>query len=563
VILLVGEVGAPNTYDAALAQGQPAAAAQQAVSSLVAEWLGYLSNESASGLTGLYASQATLVWGGTVGLFGGGVFSGQSNIRLLYSALFENTTLLTAIATPVNTTLVSASAVNATFGLQLSAQRGSGGTYRFDISVAQEWENQSGAWRIENEAWINDDYDFNAVTSTSTTTLALGPQWVVTPYPQPPGPPSSSSGESCVTDSGFLYCVGGSFVGAGVYYAQLGLDGGAGAWKSTTAYRVSIEDESCVSYTVSASQDDMVLCVGGTDPNGSTPTNQTYAASLSPDGGIVGAWNPQVDYPVPISGASCVVDSGVDGFTGVQVVCIGGDTQGGPTGAVYYAPVLPSGGVGDWSSTVSYPSPVDSHSCVSSQVYVYCIAGLVDHNFTDSVHYAQFSSSGGIAGAWSQTASYPIKVTNTDCVTTEGYKDYVFCVGGLVQSGGGTGDVFYARLSHTGGGIEGSWMPATSYVGGFDYNSCVEAISTIWCDWGGAIAYDEVLGPDALTVTRTVTVGAATATITSTTIAAPVTTASSSSPHASLLPDVYGLFAIVLVFAVSTVFFATRRRSKE
>ena len=70
--------------------------------------------------------------------------------------------------------------------------------------------------------------------------------------------------------------------------------------------------------------------------------------------------------------------------------------------------------------------------------------------------------------------------------------------------GGGTGDVFYARLSHTGAGITGSWMRATSYSGGFDYNSCVEAISTIWCDWAGGIAYDEILGPDAPTVTQTV-----------------------------------------------------------
>jgi hypothetical protein len=562
VILLIGEVGAVNKNSGARAQQQPTVNPQQAVATLVAEWLGYLSNESVSGLASLYATQATLTWGGTVGIFGGGVFSGQSNVRLLYSALFENTTLLTAIATPVNTTAVGTSSVNATFGLELSAQRGSGGTFRFDINVEQEWVNQDGTWRIQEETWINNGYAFNAVTSTSTQTLALGPAWVVTPYPLPPGPPSGADYESCVTYSDFLYCIGGGFVGAGSYYAQLGLDGGAGPWKNTTAYPVPIENEACVSYTISAMGDATILCVGGDDPAGSGPTNQTYAAQLSPDGGIVGPWEPQLNYPIPISDASCVVDSGIDGFTAVQVICIGGDTGGTSTNAVYYAPVWQDGS-GDWSPATSFPVAIDSHSCVISQLYIYCVGGLVGHSFTDDVYYAQVSSSGGITGGWTEAAPYPIEVTNTDCVTSGGYNDYAFCVGGLVPGGGGTGDVFYARLSHTGGGITGSWMRATSYNGGFDYNSCVEAISTIWCDWAGSITYDEILGPDAPTVTQTVTIESATATVTTTTTEVPTsaTSVSGQVTQATLLPEVYGLFGIAVIFAVFTVFFATRRRS--
>lgn len=556
-VVLVGVVGSFDGVNPV--QAQQLAQSQQNVESLVAEWLGYLTNESVSGMTGLYSSNATLVWGGTVGIFGGGVFSGQANIRLLYSALIENTTLLTAIATPINTTLISSALVNATFGLELSAQRGSGGTYSFDIIVEQEWVSQGGTWRIANETWINNKYAFNAVTSTSTVTMALGPQWVVTPYPQPPGPPSSSSGESCVTDSDFLYCIGGEFVGSGVYYAQLGLDGGVGVWKNTTAYPMPIEDASCVAYTFSSSPDATVLCVGGSYNNPSGATNSTYAARLSPDGGIVGPWVAQPDYPVPISGASCVVDSGVDGFNAVQVVCVGGDAQGGsPTDAVYYASVF-NGGTLAWNSTTSYPAPVDSHSCVDSQLYLYCVAGLVNHSFADTVYFAEFSSSGGVNGSWYKTASYPINVTNTQCVTTEGYKDYVFCVGGLVGGGGATGDVFYARLSHTGAGIEGSWMRATSYSGGFDYNSCVETLSTIWCDWAGSVAYDEILSPGASMETSTVAV-AVTSTITVTSVST-AGAASGETATPSLLPEVFGLFAIAVVFAVSTVFFAMRRRT--
>ena len=557
MILLLGEVGATNTDIAAQAQQPSGASPQEAVASLVSEWLGYLSNESVSGLTSLYAGQANLTWGGTVGIFGGGDFSGQSNVRLLYSALFENTTLFTVASTPVNTTLVAASTVNATFGLVLGAQRGSGGTYQFEINVSQQWVDQSGAWRIQDETWTNNAYDFNAVTSTETTTLALGSQWVET-SPPPFGPPNGVSGESCVTYSDFLYCVGG---GSGVYYAQLGLDGGVGSWKNTTSYPLPIEYESCVSYTVNQVGDATILCVGGDNSTDGNSTDETYAAQLSPDGGIVGSWQPQVSYPTPITGTSCVVDSGVDGYIAVQLICVGGDTElGDPTSAVYYAPVWQDGS-GDWVSTTSFPVPLDSHSCVESQVYIYCVGGLVDHSSTDSVYYAEVTSSGGLAGGWNETAPYPIDVTNTDCVTSGGYDDYAFCIGGLVGQAG-TGDVFYARLSHTGAGIEGSWMRATSSAAGFDYDSCVEAIGTIWCDWGGSVVYDEILGPDAPTVTQTVTVSTGTATLTETaTSAASSSTTVSQATRASLLPEVYGLFAISVAFAASTVYFATKRRS--
>jgi hypothetical protein len=558
VILLVQVVAAGK--DNAVQAQQPAPDPQQTVANLVTDWLGYLSNESVSGLTSLYATQAVLVWAGTVGIFGGGEFTGQGNVRLLYSALFENTTLLTAIASPVNTTLVTASTVNATFGLTLNTQRGSEGTYSFDINVEQRWADENGTWKIQDETWINNGYDFNAVTSTATETLALGPQWAVT-SPPPFGPPNGVSGESCVTYDDFLYCVGGAFAGASVYYAQLGLDGGVGPWKNTTAYPAPVEGESCVAYTISAMANATILCVGGSNPDGSGPTRHTYIAQLSPEGGVVGPWQPQFDYPVPISGADCVVDSGIDGYTAVQMICVGGDTgEGNPTSAVYYARVWQDGS-GDWNSTTPYAAAIDSHSCVISQVYVYCIGGLVNHSFTDNVYYAQVSSGGGLAGGWNETEPYPMKVTNADCVTSGGYDDYAFCIGGLVPGGGGTGDVFYARLSHTGGGIQGSWMRATSFDGGFDYNSCVEAISTIWCDAGGSLVYDEILGPDAPTVTQTVTVASATATVTITSPATSQTAASGQVTRGSNLPEVYGLFGIALIFAISTVFFATRRRS--
>jgi len=96
----------------------------------------------------------------------------------------------------------------------------------------------------------------------------------------------------CVVLSGYMYCVGGtpftlsSYTNA-VYYAQLG--SGVGAWTSTTPYPTDISVESCVSYS------GYIYCVGGLTSN--APTSETdavysitvtqpFAYSLSNSGGI-------------------------------------------------------------------------------------------------------------------------------------------------------------------------------------------------------------------------------------------------------------------------------------
>lgn len=347
-------------------------------------------------------------------------------------------------------------------------------------------------------------------------------------------------------------------------YLQLGLEGGTGPWKNTTSYPVPILGESCVAYSAYLSAQSNVLCVGGT--TGGSPTNQSYFAQLSPDGGIEGNWLTYggADYPIPVSGASCMVDPPTyPGATG-YVYCVGGTTSGGnSTDAVYYSPL----GAFSWTPTTPYPGAVDGHSCVISARYIYCIAGVLNGSYADadSVYYAQVSGSGGIVGGWQQATSYPVGMTNGSCVTSGGYNDYAFCVGGLLAQGtGATGDVYYARLSHTGGGIIGSWTNATGILG-FANGSCVEAIGSIWCDWGGGVAHDVILGPDALTVTQTETVATAIATVTTTTSSLSTTTATSfitasgSATRISSGPVVYALVATTVIFAVCTLFLASRR----
>src|SRR2546430_3082606 len=92
------------------------------------------------------------------------------------------------------------------------------------------------------------------------------------------------------------------------------------------------------------------------------------AISIQPASALLSSWSSTTNYPTGIEFPSCVVSSGF-------VYCIAGDNSSGLTNAVYFAPLLPAGGAGSWSSSTSYPLRLQSQSCVTSSGYVYCIGG--------------------------------------------------------------------------------------------------------------------------------------------------------------------------------------------
>ncbi|MHB8567420.1 MAG: Kelch repeat-containing protein [Nitrososphaerales archaeon] len=105
---------------------------------------------------------------------------------------------------------------------------------------------------------------------------------------------------SCVVYSGFVYCVGGinsSDAGVNsVFYAPLSSTG-VGSWTQTTSYPTVISGESCVANS------GYIYCVGsGLD------SDLTYFASLSSSG--VGTWQSTTNYPFQEGGADCITDSG-------------------------------------------------------------------------------------------------------------------------------------------------------------------------------------------------------------------------------------------------------------
>ncbi len=273
--------------------------------------------------------------------------------------------------------------------------------------------------------------------------------------------PTSIYTQSCVVDSGYVYCIGGinsTLVTNAVYSAPLST-GGVGSWSPTTSYPVQVI-ASCVADA------GYVYCIGGADKTGA-PTNAVYSAPLS--AGSVGSWSSTTSYPTDVYLQSCVVDSG-------YIYCIGGFDNSliVGTNVVYSAP-LSAGSVGPWSSTTSYPTDISDQSCVVDSGYVYCIAGDANASETNAVYSAPVSA--GSVGSWSSTTPYSTSLRFLRCVVGSGS---VYCIGGLPFAST-TNAVYSASLS---AGSVGSWSSTASYPTDISNQSCVVDYGYVYCIGG-------------------------------------------------------------------------------
>src|SRR5437667_82948 len=204
------------------------------------------------------------------------------------------------------------------------------------------------------------------------------------------------------------------------------------------------------------------------------------AISIQPASALLNSWSSTTNYPIGIEFPSCVVSSGF-------VYCIAGDNSSGLTNAVYFAPLLPAGGAGSWSSSTSYPLRLQSQSCVTSSGFVYCIGGDTRGglaNSTSAVYFAALSSNG--VGSWSPSTRYPTNIAGQSCVVDSGF---VYCIAGenttALPGGGVRGTinsaVYFAPLSSSG---VGSWSSTTSYPTVIYTQSCALDSGFVYCIGG-------------------------------------------------------------------------------
>lgn len=225
-----------------------------------------------------------------------------------------------------------------------------------------------------------------------------------TPYPRNPevGPTGVTFSQTCLTSTGYIYCVGGQGEGSGaqpsdaVVYAPVS-SSGIGEWLGTTHYPAKGTGQSCVASGA------YIYCLG---------SSGTYYAPILPHGGI-GAWSQTTTYPGSLH--ACVASGG-------YIYCVGGN-------ATDYASISPSG-VGTWTATTSLPVQLYGSACaVSPESVLICVGGYSSQTVNqDFVYYAQVSSSG--IGSWTDTTSYPLGSPNPNypvgCMVPA---DYVYCVG--------------------------------------------------------------------------------------------------------------------------------------
>jgi hypothetical protein len=252
--------------------------------------------------------------------------------------------------------------------------------------------------------------------------------------------PSVINGQSCVTYSSDVYCVGGTYDSGGddiasSYYAPLSSSGVVGTWNATTAFPIAVDSQYCVASS------SYIYCVAGNNETDgqnadAVATSSDWYAQLSTTG--IGNWTQTNSYPPDVYFPDCVSNGG-------YIYCVGGlDSNDNALTATYYAP-LSSSGIGSWTSTTAYPASLQGQNCVITSGNIYCVGGegSSEGSFTSAVYYASVSSSG--IGKWTQSkANYPDSAI-TDCAVSG---SYVYCIGGADGSSNEeTAGVYYASLS--------------------------------------------------------------------------------------------------------------------
>ncbi len=152
-----------------------------------------------------YTPTSVVVWSGkTGGLVG--LYTGASNIRLIYAASVGKTSTMNANISDYTEHVFSPKHINATFVLVMLANSSVAGKLNATVEVSQEWNWGSGGWQISKENWAYSYFDASLLDLQfgSATTF---PQWG---YAQKGGNPN------LVSEKSFEWHAG-PYLAAGVY----------------------------------------------------------------------------------------------------------------------------------------------------------------------------------------------------------------------------------------------------------------------------------------------------------------------------------------------------------
>ena len=250
-------------------------------------------------------------------------------------------------------------------------------------------------------------------------------------------------------------------------------------WQCSAGYPLGVGGAYAVAGQQCVNSTSNFICMGGLDANGGPRSEVYYSSPVSSTSPNITSWTPNSNpYPQYVDGQSCVVSSG-------YVYCVGGsyNSEGDDIASSYFAPLSPTGILGNWSSTTSYPIPIDTQSCVTMSSYIYCVGGenetdgsYTDVALTNSVWYASLSTSG--IGKWIHSTAYPPGVYYPSCYAAN---SYIYCLGGADINSNSLTNVYYATLSSSG---VGPWASTTSYPVAASSPACVVSSGYMYCVGG-------------------------------------------------------------------------------
>jgi hypothetical protein len=208
----------------------------------------------------------------------------------------------------------------------------------------------------------NDDRVWYAPLDSAT----VGPWRHTTPY----GVGGANHALSCAVDGGYIYCVGGAntqgafdHAGSDVWLAPL-TSSGVGAWQPTSNYSAAVRGHSCVT------NDGFLYCIGGLTRSNDvdSPTDAVQYAPVSSSG--VGPWRSTSSYGEAVWGHSCITSDR-------YVYCVGGSIGTSAwTSEVRYARIQNDGSLGSWTPTTPYGGGgVAHHSCAAVSEEIFCVGG--------------------------------------------------------------------------------------------------------------------------------------------------------------------------------------------
>ncbi len=251
--------------------------------------------------------------------------------------------------------------------------------------------------------------------------------------------PTAIYAHASVANNGYLYTVGGNdgSITSTVRFAPINATGSLGTWATTTPLPTS------TGYFASVVNNGYIYTTGGLPNDGIT--SSVFFAPINSTGSI-GAWSSTTALP---AGAYRHTSVAYNGY----VYSIGGNDAAIRTTTVNFAPINSTGSIGSWTSTAALPSPIERHTSVVYNGYLYTIGGFSNAGQTSTVQFAPINSTGSL-GSWTMTTALPGNVYEHASVVNNGV---VYTIGGLDSTE--TSTVLFAPVNA--GGSLGSWSRTT------------------------------------------------------------------------------------------------------